>query len=142
MIDRKGRAVRKGGDLSHFDSEMNGMIAGRSERRKAPRVDCHFIVRYQGLLRSMWRVSLLKDLGRGGARLVSEDAFEPRETMELRLRLPHLLEPVQVVAKIVWQKPVFSGAMQMTELGIAFDSLDAQTQQAINGVVRCALKTG
>ena len=114
-------------------------MRARQDRRRAPRVTSPLIVRYQAPNSSEWHVATLKDMSCEGARFVREDACALEEPVRLRLSLPISAEPVEIGARVTWQRPVFSGALRMAECGVTFTWLPPEIRRALEDVVHRAL---
>ena len=67
---------------------------------------------------------------------MSELSVEAGESLELWLGLPVFVQPVQILAQVMWRKDAFSGSMAMTELGISFEKLDKSVQKTIDEAVQ------
>ena len=114
---------------------------GETERRRgAPRVAQPFMVRYRRNATAPWRLATLKDLSREGVRFVCEEVFESGEVLELQFGLPLFLQPTQIVGRIAWKRPVFSGRLQMTEYGLCFTSLPADVRQTLDDAMQRFVK--
>ena len=109
---------------------MSDQPDASGERRSASRVACQAMVRYRRFRRgSSWLASPFKDVSRGGARFVSEAAFRPGELLEVSVGMPLFHDPVPLAARVVWQRTMFSGALQLSEHGVRFVSLATELQQ-------------
>jgi len=114
---------------------------GETERRRtAPRVARPFMVRYRRSAKASWRLATLKDLSRDGVRFVCEGTFESGEVLELQFGLPLFPQPAQIVGRIAWKRPVFSGRLQMAEYGLRFISLGAEARQTLDDAMQRFLK--
>lgn len=105
------------------------------ERRTFPRSPCQFIIQYRGARQSSWDLTPLKELGHGGARFLAGGEFTPGELVDVRIGLPLFAAPMQLPARVVWQKSTFSGPFKVAETGIAFTNLDTQLIQAIDDTI-------
>ena len=110
--------------------------ANPANRRTAPRVPCQFMIQYRGHQRSSWDLSPLRELGSGGARFLADGELAPGESVDIRMGLPLFSEPVQLPARVVWQKSTFSGAFKVSDTGIVFTNLDAHLLRTIDDTVR------
>ena len=110
------------------------------QRRVTPRVARQLIVRYRSRPEAPWRPATLKDLSCDGARLLSEETFEPTQSLQLQFGLPLFPQPVQIVGRVAWKKPAFSGHLQITEYGFSFTGVDAAIRQALTNAVQRFLK--
>lgn len=118
---------------------MRARPSPASERRRGPRAPCRLIVRYQDRQHLRWDMLPLKDLSPGGARFLSEHLFEAGAALKLVFGLPLFVKRVDVPARVVWQKPIYSGRLQMTEYGVAFTSLTPEIRQTFGESVRRTL---
>ncbi len=105
-----------------------------AEHRRAPRVARSLMARYRDGRSpgASWLMSPLRDLSSGGARFLSEVAFDVGSTLELQLLLPLAREPVSLKARVAWAQPARLG---MVEVGVTFDPGDAAAQQSIDAAV-------
>lgn len=110
------------------------------QRRSAPRAARQLLVHYRLGPDAPWRPATIKDVSRDGTRLVCEEPFEPGQSLEVRFGLPLFPRPVQIVGRVAWKKPIFSGRLRMDEYGLFFTSLDAEVRQALSGAVQRFLK--
>ena len=117
----------------HSENEM----AARAERRLALRAPGHFTIGYRKLSDlEHWQISPLKDFSRLGVRFISDERLEPDQPLELRLRLPRMVGPVDISSRVVWRRPAFSGVLEMSEVGVAFFNPDPELQHAIDALVQ------
>lgn len=68
------------------------------------------------------------DLSEGGLGVETTEPLEPMTLVSLRLELPHLAGPVDVLGRVMWTKP---GAM-----GIRFESSDARVFDSLSRMRR------
>lgn len=106
------------------------------ERRRGARAVRPIMGRYRRPDQPAWHSAPLKDLGRSGARLLSEDSFKVGESLELWIGLPLFVQPVQISTQVKWTKSTFKGSLQLIELGLEFGKLDDAIQQQINAGVK------
>jgi len=106
----------------------------QEENRRAARVARHVMARYRTtrVPEAAWLMSPLRDLSGGGARFLSEYAFEAGELMELQLLLPNAPKPIELKAKVAWMKPM---PTRFTELGVTFDPGDTAVQRVIDEAI-------
>ena len=122
------------GRMPH-DSPVS-MPVSHAERRNRPRVPCQFMIQYRPTQQMAWDLSPLRELGSGGARFLADGELEPGESVDIRMGLPLFPEPVQLPARVVWQKSTFSGAFKVAETGITFTKLDAPLFRTIDDTVQ------
>lgn len=105
-----------------------------SDKRKAPRVSRHLIVRYRAPehAQEAWRSSPLLDLSSGGARFRSERRFAPGTILEMQLVLPAAAQPVSLKARVAWTGLPQAG---LVELGVTFATDDLTIQRTIDEAV-------
>ena len=114
---------------------------GGVERRRHPRVEYPFMVRYQSRRRpGTWRMAPLHNLSVCGARFLCECPFEIGEALDLELILPSAKEPVTLKARVVWSK-VANAALSLHEYGVAFEALTPGQEATIHQVVSHLLRT-
>ena len=126
-------------DTLPHDSAVN-LPAAPADRRSSVRVPCQFMIQYRGHQRAAWDLSPLRELGSGGARFLADGELDPGETVDIRMGLPLFPEPVQLPARVVWQKSTFSGAFKVAETGITFTNLDVHLLRAIDNTVHRLLQ--
>lgn len=102
------------------------------QRRRAPRVASTMMVWYRGGPQAAWKLTNLRDFSRTGARFVAEESLEAGLVITLRFGLPLFPQPVEIPAKIIWQKSLYSGRLQMMEYGITFTSVDGGVQTVLD----------
>jgi len=105
------------------------------QRRRSPRATRHLTVRYRRAVEPAWHVAALRDISRDGARLTSELELKPQELVLLELGLPVFQQPVQISARVVWEKPVASGGLTWHECGLAFTSLAGEAKDTLDAAV-------
>ena len=121
-------------------NSSGSLPASRSERRNCHRVPCQFMIQYRGHQRAAWDLSPLRELGSGGARFLADGELEPGESVDIRMGLPLFPEPVQLPARVVWQKSTFSGAFKVAETGIVFTDIDTHLLRTIDETVQRLLQ--
>ncbi len=111
------------------------------EHRRADRVDRRVIARFRTstVPDAAWLMSPLLDLSNGGAKFLSEYAFEMAEPVELQLLLPSSPQPIVLTARVAWVKP---GLRRLTEVGVTFRPADPAAQQALSQAVAYFLQRG
>jgi hypothetical protein len=89
------------------------------ERRRFPRVSEALEVRYReaGAVGESWRAGTAINLGAGGLRFRSSDAFPAGTLLNLQLRLPGGGEPASLNGRVAWSQ---LQASSVTEVGIEF----------------------
>ena len=105
-----------------------------SEQRREPRVTHSFMARYRATEggQASWFVSPLRDLSSGGARFISEYAFEVGTTLDMQPLLTTSEQPVPLKARVAWAKP---GSLSLTEQGVTFNPEDTGMQHIIDTAV-------
>ena len=111
----------------------------RSEQRRTPRVPSRMVVRFQNRQELRWDPIPLKDLSQHGARFLSEHLLDAGAAVKFLFGLPLFMKDVDVPARVVWKKPVYSGRLQMTEYGITFTSISPEIRQTLAESVRRTL---
>lgn len=107
-----------------------------SERRSSERTARPIMGRYRRPGQLAWHTAPLKDLGRSGARLLSEESFEVGKPLELWIGPPLFAEPIQIMTQIKWIKLTNKGTLKITELGLEFGELKDHLQKQINDGVK------
>ena len=118
---------------------MTNRLSPTSDQRRTPRVPCRMVVRYQNRQELRWDMIPLKDVSQGGARFLSEHLLDAGAAVKFLFGLPLFMKHVDVPARVVWKKPVYSGQLQMTEYGVAFTSLAPEVRQTLGESVRRTL---
>lgn len=73
-----------------------------TERRKYPRLACHFLVHYYCVQdKGNMEISQLKDLSLGGAFFTSHRQFDKGTELSLQIRLPNNSSPVVSNARVI-----------------------------------------
>lgn len=103
-----------------------------AERRRAPRINRSFMLRYQPAGSSAWLLSPLRNLSSKGARFLSEHPLVEGDTLEIQLVLPTATQPVSLKARVTWAKPWRAG---LVEVGLTFDPGDVGVQRTIDDAV-------
>lgn len=110
------------------------------QRRAAVRAPRHVLVRYRCKGETHWRTAQLKDVSRVGVRLICEQTFQPGAVVELSMGLPVFPEPVELTARVAWQKSVGAGGLRWSEHGLSFVSVPPELQQRIEDAVQRFLR--
>ena len=121
------------------DGGMTNRISPVSEQRRAARVPCQMVVRFQNRQELRWDPIPLKDLSQGGARFLSEHLLDTGAVVKFMFGLPLFMKDADVPARVVWKKLVYSGRLQMTEYGVAFTSISPEVRQTLGDTVRRTL---
>ncbi|MBI4342516.1 MAG: PilZ domain-containing protein [Candidatus Omnitrophica bacterium] len=105
------------------------------ERRRFPRVPQSFAAQCRSLggLSESWRAVRTVDLSAVGMRVRSDEPFEFWTTLEIRIQVPSLREPLDLRGRVVWSRTPPSG---MTEMGIEFVDLGPEQQEQIDELVQ------
>ena len=74
------------------------------ERRRGERAVRPIMGRYRKPDQPAWHSAPLKDLGRSGARLLSEEPMKAGDVLELWIGLPLFVQPVQIMTQVKWTK--------------------------------------
>lgn len=112
-------------------------MAAEEHRQGGARANRRLMMRYRLVETGSWWASPLQDISRSGARFLSEQAFVAGTMLQFELMLPMLKEPLALKGHVVWQKPATMG---LTELGVAFDSLEPAAQQALDQAIAFFLR--
>lgn len=81
-------------------------------------------------------MAALRDISRDGARLTSELTLKPQELLLLEFGLPVFQQPLQISARVVWQKTVESGGLTWHECGLVFTSLTDEAKKTLEDAVQ------
>ena len=89
-----------------------------SERRKYPRVGCHFIVTYRPLIGNEEKsdTSQLKNISLGGMLFTACEPFGQGANLALRIRLPVAYNPIMPTGKVIETRQIISGLVYDTRL--------------------------
>ena len=109
---------------------------GGEERRRSPRIEKRFIVKYRcpTIGQTQWLASPIKDLSAVGIRFFGEYGYTVGADLELELSLPVTEKPVPAKGRVVWQQRHGDG--KMTEHGVEFLELDPPAQQHIAQMIK------
>lgn len=110
------------------------------ERRRAPRVDKRFMVKYQcqALGHTQWMLSPIRDLSALGVRFVGEFAFAKGTELDMQIVLPILEESLPARGVVVWQRP--GQAPKTFEHGVEFVDSDPRIFDQLSKAVEHFLK--
>lgn len=106
-----------------------------SEQRRFPRITQSLDARYRtaGGFSESWQSVRTVDLSATGMRVRSEQLLELMVTLELRLQVPGLRQPMEVRGQVVRSQMLPSG---VTEAGIDFLEMSLEQQQQVDELVR------
>jgi hypothetical protein len=101
------------------------------ERRKAPRIDRRFMVKYRcpSTGQATWMMSPIKNMSATGIRFIAEKSYPQGAVLELQLYLPTSPEPLTLEGVIVWQHG--GGPYKMGENGIEFANLTPELREQL-----------
>ncbi len=93
------------------------------ERRKYPRLNCHFLVSY-GVCgeNCTLDVSQLKNISLGGVCFTAGEQFEKEATLALKIRLPFFPDPIMATGRVIESRESVQGLIYDTRL--EFSSMD------------------
>lgn len=105
------------------------------ERRQFPRITQPLEAQYRpsGEFSELWRTVQTLDLSAVGIRVRSEVPLEFWTTLDIRLRVPGLREPLMLRGRVAWNTTLPSG---MAEIGVAFVDLGPEQQVQIDTLVQ------
>lgn len=104
-----------------------------SERRRFPRAPQPLEVRYRvGEVESGWHVTTALNVSAGGVRFRSELVIEQGTKLEVRLVMPGLEEPLELLGLVVWSR---LQTPEVQELGVEFLNVTPEQQVQIDQVV-------
>jgi c-di-GMP-binding flagellar brake protein YcgR len=69
---------------------------------------------------------LVKNIGGGGLRLQVKEDFRAGDLLELEVQIPHLEQPIQTTAEVVWFSHFKSKDRDLKEAGVRFRDIDAK----------------
>ena len=109
------------------------------ERRRYPRVLQPFDAQYhpRGNFMGGWCSMRILNLGAGGMRFTTEELLEEGALLEIQVTLPIILEPLALVARVVWRQTLASGVV---EHGVEFADLTPQQSEKLDELVRFLVK--
>jgi len=110
------------------------------ERRKYPRVNCHFLVIYRALTSNLEKsdTSQLKNISLGGMLFTTAESFEQGANFALKIRLPIAPNPIMPTGKVIESRQVVSGLVYDTRL--EFSSLNEDDRQILSQTLDNYLK--
>ncbi len=110
-----------------------------TERRKFLRTQQLFQVQYQprGTIGPAWRDGGMLNLSAGGMRLRSDGELSQGSRLTLRIRLPNMIQQLDLCGSVVWRRTVAAG---VNEYGVAFADVSPLQHQQIDELVRFLLQ--
>ena len=111
-----------------------------AERRQAPRLDHGFLVSYRcpQLGQTEWMRSPIKDLSLLGIRFIGDLGYPVGVVLEMRLSLPTVDKPVEVMGQVMWERRLGSGTL--TEHGLLFLNLASGVHQQVKEAIEFFLR--
>lgn len=108
---------------------------GGAERRRFSRVPLSLTVQCRpfGGFAELWQTVQALDLSAVGMRVRSEEPFGFWTTLETRIQIPSLREPLEVRGRVVWSQTPPTGLMEM---GIEFIDVSPEQQEQIDELVQ------
>lgn len=99
------------------------------EKRKYIRLKAHHLLKYKVLDKDA-ELSFAKNISAGGVLFYSREEVSLGSTVEMEILFPQYPNPIKVVAKIVWKKPVKN--MEGFDLGAEFINVEEDAKNFIN----------
>ena len=72
-----------------------------------------------------------KDISVNGVGLITSYVCAAGSRMTLKFQLPNKVEPVNIVGRVMWSRPVSSGSTKEYRTGISFESIHPADRAAI-----------
>ncbi len=103
-----------------------------SEKRKCPRVGCHFLVTYRSLAGNEEKsdTSQLKNISLGGMLFTTAESFGPGANLALKIRLPLAHNPIMPTGKVIESRQIVPGLVYNTRL--EFSSMNEYDRQILS----------
>ena len=115
------------------------MAPKKNERRKHPRLDKTFIVSYRIFAEAdNYDLTQTKNISVGGMLLTTNRLFRPGTVLSIDIRLPFLMEPLNLKGRVVESREVARQLIYDTHLEV-FD-LDSDSMEVLNKTVVYNLK--
>ena len=115
------------------------MAYGGLERRRHPRLDKTFIVSYRVYEEvDNYDLTQTKNLSVGGMLLTTNRSFSPGTILAVDIRLPFLMEPLNLKGRVVRSKQVVKNLIYDTHLEVI--DIDEETKETINKTIVFHLK--
>ncbi len=115
------------------------MSPEKSERRKHPRLDKTFIVSYRIFAEANnYDLTQTKNISVGGMLLTTNRLFSPGTVLSIDIRLPFLMEPLNLKGRVIESREVARHLIYDTHLEV-FD-VDPDSMEALNKTVVYNLK--
>ncbi len=103
--------------------------ARTNERRDRVRCEVHIDIDVRSS--AACSTGVTRDLSAAGAFIVTELELPVGSTVELKLHLPRLAEPLCCVGEVRWSRPRESDSGEPVGLGVRFVAPDAEARRAI-----------
>ena len=115
-------------------------MAKSLERRKFPRRESRFVLRYKDLAKPVERFStaISADISEGGVRFRSERFIALACRLAVELEIPTMLKPIKAVSKIAWVKKLPIG--EDYEVGNQFLEMSNESKDTIRSFMRGELR--
>ena len=109
------------------------------ERREHPRMSVNFVINYriQELMDS-YDLSQTKDVSQGGARLTTNKPFEKGTHLAMNLRIPFVLQKIELEAEVIDSREVVRGLVYETR--VSFVGLDENFFKKLGEFIKENLK--
>lgn len=115
-------------------------MAAHSEKRRFPRLEKHFPLKYKDLKRSSeeFRGTISKNVSEGGVRFRSDRFISLACRLVVEFNIPELNQPIKAVSKIAWIKKLPTG--DDYEVGNQFLEISRKDKEAIRAFVGDSFK--
>lgn len=108
-------------------------------KRKFPRANTRFVVSYCPMERQdALDVSQTKNLSIGGMAITTSALFQPDAKLILKVRVPSVCEPVEIIGRVIECSPM--GKMAVYNTRLEFSAIDEKYRQAIIDTISHNLK--
>jgi len=97
------------------------------ERRKHPRINAFLIIH----LKDRDKSSTTENISINGACFLVDELFEKGEVLAVDIFIPGLTAPVEINAKIIWQREIKSNAGDIFKTGIEFIDISDDNHRKI-----------
>lgn len=98
-----------------------GQEDSSKERRKYLRLEASVEVKYKVIGKPGEVKVFAKDISAGGLCIFTQENLASNTPLELKIKIPDLVDPIQALGKVIWQKKTESS--QNFDMGIEFTGI-------------------
>lgn len=120
------------------------MFFKKEERRRVPRLSVYHLAKYYRLSpepHSHIITCSVKDIGKGGVCLRTEEDLPVFSVLQLYINFPQFHEPISTLAKVMWTKKLGKGnkyevGIQFLDIENIFQEVIAKRLDAVNKIIK------